>query len=321
MTQCKSIKSKKHPELRCPNRAVKGEEWCAIHSSSKKEWSSTNINSNINNPVKGVTKIILITQKQKKAATIIHAFWKKICKRVLTTNQGPATFFPELAENDKDIYTYDSVKTIPLHYRISYSDEKKHIWLFDLRFLIQSMGYGTELINPFTQDKIPDSVKFRIQKQSEKLTKRKLPILYSSDILTPEQLWNQKVLNVFLCLSSHGYGVNVQWFEIMPVRAHEHFYEQLYKIWYYRFGLTDEDRERIVPGYNSGRVPLFRWRPEVIQNKDLDLRWWRKMNLGLMKTFLTRSDDKATQGCAALYILTALAIIHPRVREAFPWLV
>jgi hypothetical protein len=313
MSLCKSIKSKKHPELRCPNRAVKG-EWCAVHVKSQKEWklvseSETKITK---------SRTIPFTQKEQNAASLIQRCWKRKVCRI----QGSATFYTELADNDKDIYSYDSVKTIPLVYRFSYTDNKKHIWLFDLRFLIQSMAYDSQFTNPFTQEEIPHSVKVRIQKRSEYLSQRKIPVLYvNSDVLTPEQIWNQKVLDVFLKLTSLGYGVNIAWFEMMTVRAHELFYKHLYNLWFHTLGLTEEDRERVVPGYNSGRFSLFRWTPEDILDYDFDIRWWRKMNLGIMKTFITRSEDKDTQSCGALYILTALANMHPRVREAFPWLV
>jgi hypothetical protein len=141
-----------------------------------------------------------------------------------------------------------------------------------------------------------------------------------SDELTPEQVWNQKVLDVFLKLISLGYGVNVLWFETLTIRGHELFYRNLYNLWNITLTLTPEEREVIVPGYMSGRSPLFRWSPYAIIGRVQELKWWRKHNLGLMNAFLSRGQEKDIQGCGALYILTALANSHPHVAEAFPWL-
>ena len=84
--------------------------------------------------------------------------------------------------------------------------------------------------------------------------------------------------------------------------------------------LYSAEKERIVPGYKSARTQLFRWTPSQLDMEIHDIRWWRKQNLALMNAFFVRGQDRATQGCGALYILTSLARTHPRVAEAFPWL-
>jgi hypothetical protein len=299
MDRCKSIKSKKHPDLQCPHRSSK-DGWCAVHQTSRVLWKIPH------------TSIAL-----KIKSFIIRHMTRRISHAI-----GPAALFPELAHNDKDIYSYDSVSTIPLVYRFSYSDSKHHLWLFDIRFLLQLLTYGKDIHNPFTQESIPSPILEKLQKRSAFLVSKKIPIVYlETDELTPEQLWNQKVLDVFLKLTSLGYGVNVHWFEMMNVRAHELFYERLYELWTFRLHLSEEVKQSVIPGYDSGRSPLFKWGPDAIFSKDLDLKWWRKMNLSLMRTFISRSENRDQQSLGALYILTALAEMHPRVRAAFPWLV
>jgi hypothetical protein len=305
---CKSIKSKKHPELRCPNPAVKG-DWCAMHHNSKKLWTPL---------------IITVSQPltQEKAAQKIQSFWCKKGRRNLCKSLGPAFLFPELSENRMDIYSYEPVNTIPLTYRFSFSDQKKHIWLFDIRFLLQLLNYGKELNNPFTQDPISHSVLQKFQNRINFLREKKIPVVYTeTDSLTPEQIWNQKVLDIFLKLNSLGYSANVLWFESLTIKGHFLFYRYLWLMWNQKLNLSEEDKERIVPGHSSGRHPLFRWDPSEIRYSTFDLRLWRKMNLNIMKAFLTRTESTETQGCGALYILTALANVHPLARLAFPWLV
>jgi hypothetical protein len=307
---CISIKSKKHPELRCPNKASKEDKWCAIHHKSKVEWNPDGM------------FIKSLSKKQTKVLQKIKNFWYRYGRGQMRKRKGILTFVPECAENEKDIYSYDAVQTIPLTYRFSYSDSQKHKWLFDLRFLLHLLQYGSELKNPFTQELISTEVLERLELCSKHLQSLHFPVIYmEQDELTPEQIWNQKVLDVFLKMNSLGYSANVLWFENFGVRGNELFYTKLYNLWQHHLGLTEEQKEKIVPGHNDGRAPLFRWNPSQIVGKGLDLRWWRKINLNLMKTLLMRSQEKEYQTCGALYILISFANIHPKAAEAFPYLV
>ena len=306
--QCLSIKSRRHPDLRCSAKAING-DFCVRHAKSKVVWATKSI------AFKSFTK------KQKLAAEVIKHFWLTYGRLHHRRSQGPALFIVSESHNDKDIYTYESIHTIPFTYHFSFADSKKRLWSFDLRFLLQLLQYGNDLKNPFTQEVIPQEAAERLQVRAETLRKQKTPIIYAeAEGLTSEQIWNQKVLDVFLKLTTLGFGVNVLWFETLNLRAHEYFYRVLYESWTYT-QISHEERERIVPGYTSGRTPLFRLTPDSLSGRIYDLKWWRKHNLALMNAFLSRGQDRPTQGCGAIYILTALAKCHPRAREAFPYLV
>lgn len=305
--QCLSIKSKKFSNLRCPLEATKG-EWCSRHFRSKVAWQSAA-------PAKKP-----LSKKQQKAAEAILRFWKLHGRLRARSTHGPALFTPSESQNDRDIYSFDPIQTIPYTYHFSYADSEKRMWTFDLRFLLHLLQYGNELKNPYSQEALPASVLERLQTRSEVLKRQKVPIVYAEpEGLTPEQIWNQKVLDIFLKLTALGFGVNVLWFETLSSRGHENFYRSLYDQWTFS-QISHAERERLVPGYNGGRSPLFRWDPENLIGRPLDLKWWRKTNLALMNAFLSRGQDRATQGCGALYILTAFARTHPRAREAFPYL-
>jgi hypothetical protein len=330
-SQCCSIKSKKNANLRCPNVASRG-EFCAKHCNSRVVWSSTskagetNTNANANAKTKANAKAkpkpIPFTKRQKASAEIINKFWKVYGRLALRRRHGPTLFLPSLSHNDRDIYTFDTISTIPMAYHFSFIDEKLHAWTFDMRFLIQLLQYGKKLINPFSQEPISETTIHRLDAMSQNLRKHKLPIVYvHTDELTPEQIWNQKVLDVFLKLTSLGYGVNMLWFETMTISAHRTFYRKLYDLWNIHLGLSLQEKENIVPGHLAGRTPLFRWNPTILESQTHELRWWRKQNLGLMNAFLSRGQERSTQGCGALYILTALAQTHPKIAEVYPWLV
>jgi hypothetical protein len=306
---CKSIKSKKYSHLQCPNHSSGGSDFCAKHKRTQLLW----VSSTPQRPP--------LTRKQKAAAEKIQRFWLFKGRRKALAIHGPALFESSISTNNTDIYTLAPSTTIPFTYHFSYSDDAKRIWVFDLRFLMHLLHHGN-LKNPYTQEPIPPNTLERLQRRAEILRKQKVPIVYMEDAnLTPEQIWNQKVMDVFLKLTSLGYGVNMCWFETMSVLAHVNFYGRLYAMWNNELPLTRAQKDIIVPGYNSGRTILFKWSPRETVEGLHDIRWWRKHNLALMNAFLSRGQDRATQGCGALYILTALANIHTRVGEAFPWLV
>lgn len=337
--QCISIKSRRHINLRCPNPAVLEGQWCAVHGRSRIPWVPHQSPQLIPLSESNVLEVPSLTLEKKKArqrrkvvnpkqnvnivaAKKIQNAWLLHGRLRLIKECGLLLFCPEEAHNEKDIYTYDNVNTIPFSYRFSYKDDEGHAWLFDLRFVLHLLQYGSDLKNPFTQAPIPPFILERLQLRSNSLQKMKKPIVYIDETeLTAEQIWNQKVLDIFLKLNALGYCANILWFESLGVRGQEYFYTKLYDIWMNQMQLTDEARESIIPGYNSGRAALFRWHPNKICGRGLELKWWRKQNLNLMKTFITRSHEKDMQVTGALYILTAMANVHPRAAESFPWLV
>jgi hypothetical protein len=183
------------------------------------------------------------------------------------------------------------------------------------------LHYGNDLKNPYSQEILSSTVIKRLQEYTQTLIRHKIPVLYTdTQTLTPEQSWNQKVLDVFLKLNSMGYAANLIWFEVMTLRQHHHFYTSIYNLWTYTLGLTHMQKEVLIPSYDSGRAPLFRWRPEVIIGNNQELKWWRKNNLNLMNAFLMRGKDRIVQSTGALYVIMALAQSSPGAAEAFNWL-
>ena len=303
-SRCIHVKSKNNPGKQCEHEASKG-TFCAIHDRCKKKniW---------------VRPLAILTRTQRVSGAKILRFLRNATCGQQRKRHGPAYFTPTIATNDTDIYTLDSVTTIPLTYRFSYIDSKKNLWLFDSRFLMGSMQYEPTPMNPFTQEEIPGEALTRLQALSEYLQKYSLPLLYiSEETLSPEQRWNQKVLDVFLRIRIHGYGVNVMWFESMNISTHTRFYTRLYELWTSQLQLTEEDKERIVPHHT---LSLFTQHPNRLIYKPHTLKWWMKHNLSVMHTLLTASPEKGNQGCGALYILSALSHVNPDVALAFPWL-
>jgi len=257
----------------------------------------------------------MLTKSQRFAGQKVLRFLRRVTALPLLRRHGLGYYTPTLASNDTDIYTLDPVTAIPPTYRFSYRDGQR-LWIFDSRFLMGLMQYEQTLLNPFTQEEIPATVLTRLQRLSESLQKHSLPLLYVSQTLTSEQRWNQKVLDVFLRIRIHGYGVNVLWFETMTLSNHTNFYIRIYELWMRELQLTEQDKERIVPGHKK----VFSLHPNRISYECHTLKWWMKHNLAIMHTLLTASPDKGNRGCGALYILTALTRVLPEVAQVYPWL-
>jgi hypothetical protein len=263
----------------------------------------------------------IMTRTQHAALEKIYRWWVFHGRRRLRRIHGEATFLPEISQNDRDIYNLEPVTNITLKYHFSYIDPNKHLWTFDLRFLVQLLHYGGELKNPYSQELLTPLAIERLQTCTQRLIHHKIPVMYTdTTTLTAEQSWNQKVLDVFLKMNSLGYGVNLVWFEAMNLRQHHTFYTSLYNIWNTSLTLSNEQKESVIPQYNSGRAPLFRWTPVVIIGNNRDLKWWRKNNLVLMNSFISRGKDRTLQSTGVLYVLMALVTCSRAAAEAFPWL-
>jgi hypothetical protein len=307
-SRCASIKSKKNPTAKCSSPATHG-EFCSRHWKSKVRWTA-------DIPRRPFTRA------QTSAGMKIRRFLCATIRPRIRTRRGPAVFTPTLSHNDTDLYSLESITTIPLLYHFSYSDSASHVWTFDIRFLVECMQYGEALKNPFSQELFTAAAVTRFHANTQWLRSREIPLLYlEKDTLTPDQAWNQKVIEVFLKMSSLGYAINITWFESLNVRGHALFYRNLYNLWNTVISLSPDGKDIIVPGHNTGRTPLFHRHPIAIEFQGNDIKWWRKQTLSLINTFITRNSDRAIQGCGALYILTAFANTHPRVAEAYPWLV
>ncbi len=218
------------------------------------------------------------------------------------------------------MYSLDTLDSIPKSFFFSFADEHKNIWAFDIRSLSHLVTEGNEIVNPYTRVPIDSSTIQKIHQRIVWLRKRKFPILYATgENMTPDQIWNQKVLDVFFKMEALGYRASCRWFDDMTQAEHMTFYRRIHRLWFFQLGLTAFEKEAIVPGYNAGMSKLFRQTPDRLESQAHDLRWWRRSNLNLILEFLTRSPQKSQQGLGALYVIMALVQVVPEAAEAYPW--
>jgi len=182
------------------------------------------------------------------------------------------------------------------------------------------MTTGFPSHNPYNRAPFPDGVKHILHSRIAWLRSRKYPILHTNtDILTVEQIWNHKVLDIFLKIEALGYYVSCEWYHKLAVNDHIQFYRNLFRLWDWKLGISRANKEALIPGYQSGAHPIFRFHPDDTPYKSS--HWWEKNNLALIEAFIGRSPDKEQQKLGAMYVLMALTSVSHAAAEALPWLV
>ena len=310
LKKCANIKSRSHADQPCTLSATHG-EFCSRHYKNPRRFLQ-------NQPI---IPEAMMTRSALRKINTLQRFWRS--KRGIRRfhAQGPAANIRAVAANDTEVYSLESVDTIPQCFFFSFADETKTIWAFDIRSLSHLVTEGNEIVNPYTRVLLDSVTLKKIHDRIVWLRQRKIPIVYvTNESMTQEQIWNQKVLDVFFRMEGAGYRASCRWFQDMNLTAHSTFYRRLHRLWTYQLGLTAAEKEAIMPGYNSGMTKLFRQTPDRIESQIHDLRWWRRANLNLILEFLTRAPQKSQQSLGALYILMALVQVVPEAAEAYPWI-
>lgn len=309
--QCANIKSRKNPDVQCPLLASHG-DYCSRHTKNPRPFKP---------PAVQPVADRVYTRADHAAATKLQRFWRTWAPRIASRRQGPAATDRSISNNATELYTLEPLARIPALFLFSFADDRRQVWSFDIRSLSQLFSIGQLTTNPYTREPIPTKALAAIRARLDWLRKRKYATMHTSgDVLTQEQLWNQKVLDVFMKLDALGYYVSCDWFHGMTIVDHRDFYKYMYQLWYWRLGLSMQDRDLLVPGHATGSQKLFRWAPEqMIGGAAAKKHWWEKVNLALIQTFLTGAAEKERQRLGAMYIVMGLVHVSADAARAFPW--
>jgi len=308
--KCLNVKSRANPHIQCPFSATQG-DYCSRHFKNP-------------NPFKSKTKDTetyrIYTRAEHAYVKKIQNRWRQIAPFKRYMSQGPAINALDIATNTTELYTLEPIHTIPKTYFISFADDSKAVWAFDIRTLVHSMATGFASQNPYNRAEFTERAKEIIHRRIAWLRARKYNILHvNTDLLTPQQVWNQAVLDIFLKIESLGYYVSCEWFHAMNSHDHLIFYKRLFELWNSRLELSRAQKELIIPGHMSGGQRIFRYDPTDLFEKTR--AWWEKKNLALMEAFVTRAQDKEHKKLGAMYVLMALVQVSTAAARALPWVV
>lgn len=305
---CVNIKSKKHPDVRCPNRATQG-EYCGLHNK---------------HPTRFIPKTpTLPPQKATQySAQVIQRAWRKYCPLLRYKHQGPAANDPSFSTCDSDIYTFDPIANVPMVYRWSYADSHKNIWLFDIRslWMMYEKEDTNEFLNPYTRELIPTAAQESFRRRCSALRTHKYILVHSdTHELTPDQLWQQRILDVILRLDHLGYHTCVSWFEGLSLQKLSDFYSIMHQIWYTPHLTPSSIRKEIVPNLETREKSIFQ-KPALSYRSHTEKRWWQKLLLDTIETLITSSPKKDVQTQGAILVIRAYAFVSLEVRRSYHWL-
>lgn len=308
--KCLNIRSKQHPDVQCNGAATHG-DYCYRHWKKPVRFSDGN----------DIIQRKVYTRKQAIAVKKLQKFWRLASPLYFWKSKGPAWKDSSLAQNSTEVYSLENTENIPKVFRFSFSDLQKNIWLFDIRSLAQLMAKGQILENPYTREPLQEFVLQNLRNRINFLRKHKQNLFYiESEAITPEQNWNQKVLDVFIKIEALGYLLNTEWFNKLTIHRQKKFYRALYELWTFRLNLRGSEREEICPGYLLANTRLFRYIPDDAERTQVDIKWWRRLNLTLIQNLVTRSSNKAHRGLGALYVLMGLVQVSEEAADAYPWI-
>jgi hypothetical protein len=308
--RCANIKSRAHADVRCTSTATHG-DFCGRHFKKPIRFFDRKGNDQRN----------IFTRSQTSTALAIQGWWRRKAAHRRWLIQGPAVHDRTLCENPTEVYSMEPIKQIPDVFFFSYADKNKHIWGFDIRSLLQMLSQGQPLQNPYTRDPFPDPLLKKFRRRIDWLRQRKFALLYGlEETITPEQEWNHRVLDIFMKIESLGYLLSTSWFQDLAIKEHQRFYRTLHQLWYWRLGLTQSQRDEICPGHQTQSGRLFRQQPDEAVHFHKEIKWWKKQNLAIINSLISRGTTKANRGLGALYVVMGLVTVCDQASEAYPWI-
>lgn len=230
--------------------------------------------------------------------------------------KGPGIF--KKCINDTDFYTFEEKKNINYNYLFSYSedDNNENIYFFDIRsFKLLIDNNPKNIINPYNRKNIPNNVINNYKILISYLTNRNIEITYEKDILSDEQLFNQKIINIFQKIDSFGYNTSIDWFRKLSTYSLKKFWANLEDIWNYRSNLNYNQKDNIIQ--KNKKQPFLKFK---YINKNINIDILQNYILDDINIFITSGKNDSFSNIGCLYVLTALSSVSKECIESMPWL-
>jgi len=243
--------------------------------------------------------------------------------------------------NETDFYTMDEFDELP-HYQVFlFQDETDHkLYRFNVAsfFKLMKGAFTKEALsraacgvccevppgatNPYTRN--PFSI-YTVRMFFNKLMlcrMMRLPVYteFKEDELTPQQLIDARILELFQDINKLGNYADSDWFSALTHPQYIRFIQELYDIWAYRADLSLQVKMQICPPYGqifpstiNGVTMIHEMRVAPFSRvRDVCISTCER----LVRTGIT-SDDRYL---GASYVLSALTLVSSRARNALPWL-
>lgn len=239
-------------------------------------------------------------------------------KYVLDINKYKGPGLLNKCINDTDFYTFEEKKDIDYNYLFSYSENNnQNIYFFDIRsfkLLIQNSNQNN-IINPYNRKIIPTYVINNYNILIKHLIKNNIDINFEKDILSEQQIFNQKIINIFQKIDAFGYNTSIEWFTQLSIYSLKKMWVHLEDIWSYRSNLNYNQKDNIIQKNKSQPFNKFKY-----INHNLDKIILQNYILDDINIFITSGKNPSFSNIGCLYVLTALSYVSKECIESMPWL-
>ena len=293
-----------HPMMRCTYPVKRG-EFCSRHYKNPKRYEQTS-------PA-------VSTRFIQSTATMLQRWWKLRKGFVFSKRYTFAYFCRDLCHNDTELATFEPLTTIPNLYFFAIRQSGR-FWGFDIRTLLIQYEESHVLMNHYTTEVFDQNNLESFRKRLEYLRRWKISLEVQDTVqLNAKQSWSLRVLDVCLRLDMLGYRIATHWFSEMDITQHRKLYAILYTMWSETLGLSEEQKESIVPQYSVASQKLFRLSIANTFKSELDSI--RRTNLNVIQRLISSAVEQSDKTLGAMYVVMGLATVSERCRSAYPWLI
>ena len=227
--------------------------------------------------------------------------------------RGKAIYQRHLCNNAEDFYSFEPVEEIPFNSFFSYQDTDNFIYGFDIKSFHKLIELKQN--NPYNRKLIPTKAINNLNKLLEINKSKNLLQEDICEVITNQQKFHHKVVNIFHHMEILTGTVNTSWFTQLNIYNLKKFYKFLEDIWNYRAELTLTQKIKII----KDKV-LF---PVSVHNfyKIHNMNKLKSIIIHEIEKLIFTADDVADQTLACYYVLTAFCDVSEEARISFPWLV
>lgn len=252
------------------------------------------------------------TLRDNSYACMIQKYWRRYMVVLFHRSQGPARVNRSLCNNEEDFLTTESVQTINYRSFISFTEDDKFIYGFEVgsifTLLDKKMNY-----NPYTRKPFSPETTRQIEKRA--LYNR---LLFPSETVIERVLtYEQKIIGLFQKMDTLGNYTQSEWLLRLNEVQLKRFIFELYDIWEYRAHLSSQTKRLICPpnGTPFHNIPMM-----ALEGSHPPLEILKQYIYSILHDLLYRSNQTEYQILGAYYILSALTLVSMQAADALPWL-
>jgi len=155
------------------------------------------------------------------------------------------------------------------------------------------------------------------------LENNNISIDFEPEILSDEQIFNQKIIKIFQKIDAFGYNTSIEWFTYLSSIQLRKLWINLEDIWNYRSNLSSNEKNNIVQIIKPqpfSKFKLLNTKYFYNINKLINKKKLQESILEDFNIFISSGINDSSSNIGCLYVLTALASVSNECLESMPWL-